>query len=236
MYFQDHTACSAWIFSCNCSNRPYLKMRKSLGRLYWHVRCLLLGCFFANIGIAMVMGIHHKGPNLHKLGVFWRNYTAQRTQFEENWVFFLQNWYWWVSEWSGVARAGPPPAHPEDQNEEENLRKNERNCRKMRDWLRKYSYLAHLGVRSWLRPQMVVNVDEKVKIEASRYDFSSKNKWNSATSLLNEQFILIQCRWRYVIFSADQARVFLTLFGDFGLDLWFHAPGPYKSELYINHI
>ena len=59
---------------------------------------------------------------------------------------------------SGVARAFPGgrAAHPEDQNEEENeenLRKNERNyVQENEERLRKYSYLACLGVGGLLRP------------------------------------------------------------------------------------
>ena len=55
---------------------------------------------------------------------------------------------------SGVARAftGGQLARPEDQNEEginENFRKNEgENEERLRNW----SYLAHPGVKSWLRP------------------------------------------------------------------------------------
>ena len=62
---------------------------------------------------------------------------------------------------SGVARAFPggQAAHSEDQNEEENeenLRKNEGTTGKwVKKKKRKCSYLAHLGVRGWLRPCML---------------------------------------------------------------------------------
>ena len=57
---------------------------------------------------------------------------------------------------SSVARAFPGGrlTHPEDQNEEENeknLKKNERKYRKMRK-IEEMPYIAHLGMRGWLRP------------------------------------------------------------------------------------
>ena len=62
---------------------------------------------------------------------------------------------------SGVARAFPGGrvAHPEDQNEEENeerlrkkKKKKKQNIQENEEKLRKCSYLAHSGVRGWLRP------------------------------------------------------------------------------------
>ena len=58
---------------------------------------------------------------------------------------------------SGVVRAFPGgrAAHPEDQNEEENEENFEEKWEKLQEneeRLRKFSYLAHPGVRGWLRP------------------------------------------------------------------------------------
>ena len=71
---------------------------------------------------------------------------------------------------SGVARTFPGgrAARLEDQNEkedEENLRKNEGKYRKMKKKLRKYSYLAHPGLRGWLQPWNwgVANDPKRVK-------------------------------------------------------------------------
>ena len=55
---------------------------------------------------------------------------------------------------SGVVRAFPtlPPGRPNEEENKENLRENWEKIQENEERLRKHSYLAHPGMRGWLRP------------------------------------------------------------------------------------